>query len=432
MKLIYPIFLLFIINVQTYANSSTVSYLDLRQTIDFALKYSPDFDSNRLNTQVAELEMKNAKANLLPSLDFTSAHGVQDSSPRSTGPWSSNIGINLSENLFDNGVGRTNLEIAQINKKIFDLQFEDQKNNLCLDVSSLFLNYSLNVKLQKIQEEQFEVISKQFNLISKAYYEGIKTQNDFMRIKTQVSRAEIDLLNSKNNVLKSKQELYKLIGINLKENSPPEFAPIDFDSTTKEIPETELAIEDHYRYKIHELQKNVNELNANLVSRKTSPEILISSGIGYGSSNYLGSGQSISSNAILSWNAILKINYNFFDWGIRSNNKEIAEQKKRILNNNSDVSLLTLKSTLVDLKLFTVQAKKNFSLSRELLSLEKHNLDFLEREYRFGKVQYLDLITGLNNYFDAEAKYYASISDLQNTKYKILYHQGKLFNEFTK
>ena len=70
--------------------------------------------------------------------------------------------------------------------------------------------------------------------------------------------------------------------------------------------------------------------------------------------------------------------------------------------------------------------------SKELLSLEKENLDFIGREYRNGKVAYLDLINGLNNLSDAEIKYYSATSDLIIAEYTLLYHQGKLYEELLK
>ncbi|MEK6626691.1 MAG: hypothetical protein AABY86_17110, partial [Bdellovibrionota bacterium] len=73
-----------------------------------------------------------------------------------------------------------------------------------------------------------------------------------------------------------------------------------------------------------------------------------------------------------------------------------------------------------------------YELARELLSLEKNNIDFIEREYRNGKIQYLDLVIGLNDYSDAQIKFYTSASDLQTARYTVLYHQGKLYEELLK
>lgn len=406
---------------------------DLKKSISYSIENSPEFDTLKRKLNISELDEKSAEARLLPSIDLTATHGILDSSPRTTtSPWSSELSLGLTESLYDNGISRTNSRIATLNKKQAELNFDDQKNKISLDVVTQFLQYSLNTKLLEIQEKQFKLVSKQYDMISRDYYQGIKTKKDYLRFKTQVSRNEIDLLNAKNTVEKSKQELQRLIGISVNSNSEIDFIPISFDSIRNEIPEASLNIENHLQYKAVKIQKEANQLSADLISRKNLPECFLSTGISYGSSSYIGTGQTFSDNARTSWNALLTVKYNFFDWGIRSRDKEVALQKNIIQSNELDSNMLLLRSSLNQLQINAKQTQKNFELAKELLSLEKSNIDFIEREYRNGKVQYLDLITGLNNLSDAQIKFYSAVSDLQSVKYALLYHQGKLYEELLK
>jgi outer membrane protein TolC len=406
---------------------------DLKKAIAFASANAPEFDSLKKQLYVTELELLSASARLYPSLDLTATHGIQDASPRSSiSPWGSDFNLSLTESLYDNGVGQTNKQVALLNKQEAELHFKDQKNTLSLTIVSQFVAFSLNVKLLEIQEKQFGFVSRQYELISKDYYHGIKTKKDFLRFKTQVNRSEIDLSNAKKTVLKSKQELQRLIGIDLYSQTDVAFLPIPLDALTSKITETPEKLENHIQLKTVQIQKEINQLNADLVARKNLPEFFVSSGINYGSSNYLGTNQSFTDNQKLGWNALLTVKYNFFDWGIRSRDSDIANQKKLILNNDLDSQLLSLKSTLNQLKINIAQIQNNYDLSKELLSLEKSNLDFIEREYHNGKIQYLDLVAGLNNFADAQNKFYTSTADLLTAKYTILYHQGNLYEELLK
>lgn len=406
---------------------------DLKKAITFAIETSPTFDSIKRQLNISQLDEKSAEAKLLPSLDLTAIHGIFDTSPRTTtSPWNSEFNLGITESLYDNGVTRTNSKIATLNKKQAELNFEDQKNKVSLDIVSQFLTYSLNVKLLEIQEKQFKLISRQYETISRDYYQGIKTKKDFLRFKTQVSRGEINLVAAKGTVEKSKQELQRLIGINLKSNSEIAFIPISLETVKNEIPDSTLNIENHLQYRAAQIQKETNQLNADLISRKNLPEWYLSTGVNYTSSNYIGTGQSFSDNARTGWNALLTVKYNFFDWGTRSRDKVVALHKNIIQNNELDSNSLLLKSSLKQLLINVKQIQKNFGLAKELLALEKDNIDFIEREYRNGKVQYLDLIAGLNNISDAEIKFYSAVSDLQTTKYTLLYHQGKLYEELLK
>ncbi len=419
------------LNAENTINEKQI--FDLKTSILFAVENSPSFDSLKRQLNISDLEEKSAAARMLPSLDLKATHGILDASPRTTvSPWDSELTLGLTESLYDNGVTRTNHRIATLTKNQAEFNFQDQKNKISLDIASQFLIYSLNIKLLDIQEKQFKLVSKQYDLISKDYYQGIKTKKDFLRFKTQVSRNEIDLVNAKNAVEKSKQELQRLIGVDLESNSEIDFVPVSLENVRNETLNEPINLEKHLQYRAAQIQKEVNRLNSDLIGRKSLPEWFLSTGVSYGSSNYIGTGQTFSDNAQVGWNALLTVKYNFFDLGIRSRDREVAAQKKNIQNNELESNLLTLKSSVNQLQINLKQIQKNFGLAKELLSLEKSNIDFIEREYQNGKVQYLDLITGLNNLSDAQTKFYSAVSDLQKVKYTLLYHQGKLYEDLLK
>lgn len=404
----------------------------LKQAVLFATMHSPSFDTIKREVSIANLEKESSKSRFLPSLDLSATHGIQDSSPRTAGPWGSELRLDLTENLYDNGVTLTNYQLASLRKQQAELQHEEQKNKLCLEIVTQFLSFSLNVKLLEIQEKQFKNINKQYELISKYYYQGVRTKNDYLRFKTQVSRAEIDLINSKNNLLKSKLEMQRLIGGDLINEEPYDFIPITFDNIEDDHSLNFVRVENHLIYKSAQIQKEINALNLEIIAKKNLPEWFVSTGVGYDNSQYVGRNQSFSTNDRISWNALLTVKYNIFDWGIRSRNKEVSAAKNAIQNNALDSDLLVLKSTLKQFVINILQVKKNYELAKELLYLEKNNIDYIEREYRNGKIQYLDLITGLNNLTDAQIKYYSSALDIQTVKYTSLYHHGKLYEELLK
>lgn len=418
---------------QARSEAEHLERFDLKKSIIFAIENSPSFDSLRRQLNISLLEEQSAEARWLPSLDLSATHGLLDSSPRKNRtPYSSDFNLGLTESLYDNGVSRTNQKIATLTKNEAEISFEDQKNRISLDVASQFVAYSLNIKLLEIQEKQLKLISRQNDMISKDYYQGVKTKNDFLRFKTQVSRSEIDVVTAKNIVEKSKQELQRLIGVNHASSLQIEFIPISLDSKKMDVFDSVPTLESHLQFKAAEIHKKINDLNVTLVSRKNLPEWLLSSGVNYTSSSYLGTGQSFSDNAQIGWNVLLTVKYNFLDWGIRSRDKQIALQKKMIQSNDLDSKLLALKSSLNQLQFDIKKIQKNFELAKELLSLEKSNIEFIEREYRNGKVQYLDLITGLNNLSDAQIKFYSAVSDLEIARYTLFYHQGKLYDEILK
>lgn len=417
------------------ANQSSES-LDLKKTLQYAIEHSAEFDSIKNRLAVANMEEKSAFYRHFPSLDLSATHGIEDTEPRSVlaapgVPWTSQTTLSLTQNLFDNGETATKYKIAKLSKAQAELQFQELRNKLTLDIIQQYLILSLNSKYVEIQEKQFAMMTRQYQSVSKDFYQGLKTKKDFLRFKTQVNRIEIDLNTAKNNLEKSKLALLKLIGFSTGgENF--NFVPIDLERLNTADPTPSFKAQNHFLYRTAELQKEINQANYSLVRRKNWPELFLTAAASYGSNQYVQSGRSFSDNDVVSWNALLTLKYNLFDWGIRSRDSEVAFLKTKIQNNDLKISLLGVDTLIKEFEINAAQALRQLNLAKELLKLEKDNLGYLQTEYRNGKVQYLDLVTGYDNLADAEVKYFSAAQEFEFLKYTSLYHQGKLYEEILK
>lgn len=76
--------------------------------------------------------------------------------------------------------------------------------------------------------------------------------------------------------------------------------------------------------------------------------------------------------------------------------------------------------------------RKSYHLAKEWVAIELTNIEYIGREYRNGKVQYLDMIAGLNALSDAQNKFYAVSAELHNVQFNILYHKGNLYDLLVK
>jgi outer membrane protein TolC len=427
------IIIFFISNIFYPLQGKTADSFDLRKAILFALENAPEFDSFRRELSITALEEKSAYSRFFPALDFTMIHGLKDTSPRSQkGSWYSSIDLGLSEKIYDNGVTAKKYEIAKIKNQQAQIALDNQKNKLSLTISTQYLKYSKYVKLYEIQMAQLDLIKKQFELISSDFHQGIKKRDDFLRFKTQVSRGEIELVNSKNLVKNTIEELKKIMGV--KDNLDIHLIPINFNKITPKYidPKIEINVEDHLEFKESKLKKKINNLESDLVKRQHRPEIALTTGVNYQNSEYMDKLSSFPHNDSVGWNALVTIKYNLWDWGIKERDREVAVQKNIIQDNEQNSKMLNLQSLINALMIQLEQYRHNYNLTKELLTLEKTNIDFIKREYRNGKVSYLDLVTGLNNLADAQIKYFTAISDLENAEYSYKYHQGTLYDYLTK
>lgn len=373
---------------------------------------------------------KNAVAAFLPTLDFTSAHGLQRSYPKTdpNEPWASSFSFTLAETLYDNGESITKHRIASIQEELSRLQLERERDRLLLAVASAFFQRMQAQKNLETQQEQNGILKKQVELVRDSYRQGVKTRKDYLRFQTQLNRADIDLLRAKDGVLKADQELKKILGVPLDSDERLEFA-MD-DKRAGRIAPASFVPEKHRDYKVAELQRRVSGLNTQLASRKLWPEVGLALNGTYGSSGYVGPGKSVRSvyeRDSSSWSAFLTLKYNIFDFGLRRRNAEIAAETAAVQSNDLESQLLDLRSEVSQLQSDLRQLQESFRISEELLKLEQGNLALISSEYRQGKVQYLDYITSLQNVASARSSYYSALYELRKGELSQKYHEGKIY-----
>src|SRR4051812_5109910 len=108
------LFILFLMS-SSIARGQTLS---LGDALRFALQNAPSLEQARQLEGISELERRNAQSRFFPSLDASASHGVSKTSPPSpTEPWTSQLGVSLTEHLYDNGVSLLQYDVAGINRE---------------------------------------------------------------------------------------------------------------------------------------------------------------------------------------------------------------------------------------------------------------------------------------------------------------------------
>ncbi|MEK6553662.1 MAG: TolC family protein, partial [Bdellovibrionota bacterium] len=206
------------------AASAQLQKLDRRQAVRYALQNSPSFNSARNEREVADLTVKSSFWALFPSLDFTASYGLQDDDPSTyETPYTSQLALSLTETLYDNGVLLTQNKIANLARRRAELIFRKEKNRLVREVLEAYMKFSLQSRNLEVKEIQLDLIRRQYNLVSSAYKQGLKTRKDFLRFKTQLNRTQLDMVNARNSVEKTRLDLLKAIGV-----QPPQYTAFSF------------------------------------------------------------------------------------------------------------------------------------------------------------------------------------------------------------
>ncbi|MGK5085861.1 TolC family protein [Bdellovibrionota bacterium FG-1] len=263
--------LIFTLMIILVSFCSTLGYASrgpftLNAAVRFALENSPAFDTAQKTEAVRELEYRSAITKLLPAVDFSATHGLQNNisisgdntllTPNPASPWYSSLGLGMSATLYDNGVSLTNLKITGLNRDLAAVSTLKARDSLILSVVAEFYRYSLDTSLREVKKQQQALLYKQFQTLSSQYQQGFKTKSDFLRLKTQVQQAEIDQMNAQNNIERSAAELRKLIGIGFRETALSDFEPVTVRRERQieaKIPVKAPVFEVIYEYRISKI-----------------------------------------------------------------------------------------------------------------------------------------------------------------------------------
>ncbi len=422
------------------APEAPATKLGLREAVQMALQQSPVLDSARKTETTRELERKNANAKFLPQLNLSATHGVQgDDSPRDpyfnynfsnpTEPWTSSLSLGLTENFYDNGVTITNAEIAKINLEAAKESRKRARDNLILEVHREFYDYSLAVALLSVREQQLGILEKQFRTVRNQYTQGFKTRSEFLRFRSDVLRAELDKLSAEKTIEVSMERLRRLMGVDSR-TTKISFDPISANRERIKVPTAAPDVEQTYEVRIARFQERVSEKNIDLANRNYWPRLFLTSNVSYLNSNYVNSGQPFNETGRIGWDALIKIEYSLLDWGQSRRDVEIARLARSIESNTSREALLETQTQIAQLMADLDRASKSYQTDQELLSLEEETFESLERQYREGKVSYLDLTEARNSFLDARTRFFTSYFETLRSLAQYRYLEGKISDGF--
>ena len=222
MTYIKPIYIIiFMMTVASFAQSETKKSYSLDDCITTAITNNLDLKSAQLVANDAKVDFKQAKANLLPTLNANYNIGVNNG--RSIDPFTndfidqkltfSNAGLSLDMTVF-NGFNLLNtLKQNQLNKQASEMEYEAAKQDLVLNVTLAYLQV-LNAKaVLQLANSQLEATKKQVE-IQKGFYENeAGNPADYTDILGQQSNDETNVLTAKNNLENAKLSLKLLLNL---------------------------------------------------------------------------------------------------------------------------------------------------------------------------------------------------------------------------
>lgn len=280
---------------------------NLQQCIDYALKNNLSLKQSQTSADINKVNYTQSKATILPSVNAGGNHTYNNG--QKIDPYTNRFASNtiLSENFYAqaqvtlwSGLQQyNNVKRNQYAYMSSQETYEQQKNDLALNVASSFLQVIYNTELLKVSEQQVNISQQQLDRTQKLVDAGATSMSSFYDIKAQLATDQYGLVTAQNNynlaLLALKQLLY-LDSLNSFTIEKPAFELSAADLAAYQPSDIyQTALKTQHKIKSAEYNLMSSEKNLSYSRGRISPSLTFAGTLGTG---YSGLDQRVVSSSI--------------------------------------------------------------------------------------------------------------------------------------
>jgi outer membrane protein TolC len=204
----------------SYATTSEFNFdksLVLADILNLSEKQNPQLKAQILSKEIAELELKQVKANRYPTINILSGYTISETES-SLGFLSEssnkgfNYGFTATLNLFDGFAQKRNEKIAKIQIENSKIAINQQEQNLKSAIITAYQSYLTNSELTEIEAKNESIAKQNLDITLAKYKIGTLTTLEFRTAQLNYVNAKVRSNNSKYLAKLSEITLQKLAG----------------------------------------------------------------------------------------------------------------------------------------------------------------------------------------------------------------------------
>lgn len=213
---------------------------NLKQCIDYAMEHNIQLQQNRISEKQAETDLLSSKAQMFPSLSFSTSQNVSNSPWRETfnymgetgsmttsnTTYSGNYGLSANWTVWNGGRRKMNIESSKISLEKSELTSEANANSIQEQILQLYVQILYAKESVKVNESTLEVAKAQRNRAKERVEVGDLSKADLAQFEAQVASGEYNVVNAKSQVEKYKMQLKQMLELT---------GSSDFDIATIEV-----------------------------------------------------------------------------------------------------------------------------------------------------------------------------------------------------
>jgi outer membrane protein len=202
-------------------DSTSDKKLSLQQAVDIAIKNNLDVQQSGLAMERSKITLRQARTNLLPNINAAVNHGINQG--RSIDPFTNgyvnqqlsnaNYSVDGGLVLFNGLLIQNNIKLNNYAYEASKLEYQQQKDNLTLDIILTYLQILNNEDQLRQSLNQAEVTRQQVARLEILNNDGAIPPSDLYDLRGQFAGDELSAVNSRNTLESSKLQLAQLMNV---------------------------------------------------------------------------------------------------------------------------------------------------------------------------------------------------------------------------
>ena len=406
----------------------------LQDCIDYALEKNIQLQQNKISLQESEIDIKDARASLFPSLSFSTGHnlvnrpyqqqsntvsGTEIITSNENNTYNGSYSLNAQWTLWNGGKRLNNLKQQKTNRDIAQLTVSETENTLQEQIAQLFIQILYADESIRINKGTLEVSEATYRRGQELFEAGSLSKADLAQLEAQVSDDKYQLVTAESTLRDYKLQLKQLLELDGSEEFNLVLPKLDDEDILKMLPsqadiyQTALAI----RPEIQSSRLSIENAKLSISSAKSGYYPTISLTTSSSSMTNSASTNNWAQQMKYGWNNMIGISLSIPIFDNRQNKSNV--QKARLEYNTSQLDLINkqkeLYSTIEGLWLDALNAQQQYAAAETKVKSSQTSFDMVSEQFNLGMKNTVELLTEKNNLLSAkqqrvQAKYMAILN----------------------
>ena len=408
----------------------------LSQCIAWAKSHNITIQRNRINAREAELDAKDAQNAWLPQVNFSSGHNLgyrpfQKAAVRMDGDqivtsnsrvsYNGSYGLSATMPLYDGGVIKNNIRIADLNTQIAELNIYKSELTVEEAIIQVYVQILYAQETIKQDKEQVALAGQQVDRAKALFSSGLLNKADVAQLESQLASDNYQLVADQGTMQQYLLQLKQLLELD---------GAYDLQIVTPNVDANVLAplpaVVDVYQaarlarpeLRLNQLNIDRAEVNEEIAKAGKRPTISVSAGSSTGNTT---SGGNFFEQLYRQWSNTLGINISIpiYDRGRTDN----AVARARLERDDYALAMLdTEKDLYKTIETYWVNAntaQQRYIAAQQRVDYVKKSFELTSEQFRLGLKNIVELATDKTNLS-------AALQQMLQAKYNALYNAAML------